>query len=204
MSATRREIIVASGNRGKLREITELLSDMPLTLSGLRDHWDPPPDIPETGATFEENARLKAKWVHERTGVWALADDSGLEVDALRGAPGVYSARYAGEGAGDEANLRKLLKEMEGVPEQSRTARFRCVVVLMAAADLAYVAQGVCNGRIVGEPCGSNGFGYDPVFVPDGFRRTFAQLDEGVKNAISHRGKALVNLRKELVRLDEL
>lgn len=204
MNATSREVIVATGNRGKLREILEILSDMPLNLTGLRDHWNPPPDIPETGSTFEENARLKAAWVHERTGLWSLADDSGLEVDALQGAPGVYSARYAGEGAGDEANLRKLLQQMDGVPDERRTARFRCVVVLMSGPDRVYVAQGVCDGRIVREPAGTNGFGYDPVFVPDGFRRTFAQLDEGVKNAISHRGKALVNLRKELVRLDEL
>ncbi|MBD3241432.1 MAG: RdgB/HAM1 family non-canonical purine NTP pyrophosphatase [Chitinivibrionales bacterium] len=204
MSAKGQNVIVATGNLGKLREIGEILSDMPLVITSLRDHWDPLPQIPETGSTFEENARLKAAWVHERAGEWSLADDSGLEVDALDGAPGVYSARYAGEGAGDEANLRKLLEQMDTVSEEQRTARFRCVVVLMTAPDRVYVAQGVCNGRIVREPLGAKGFGYDPVFVPDGFSHTFAQLDQGVKNAISHRGKALMNLRKELVRLDEL
>jgi XTP/dITP diphosphohydrolase len=197
-----RTVIVATANKGKQREIAQLLTGFPFEPVPLAQRLSPVPAIPETGATFEENARMKASWVFERTGEWSLADDSGLEVDALNGAPGVRSARYAGEGAGDEANLRKLLDALVAVPAERRTARFCCVVVLTAGADSVLVARGVCNGTIIDAPRGTGGFGYDPVFVPDGFRHTFAELDEGVKNAISHRGKALLNLRKELVRLD--
>jgi XTP/dITP diphosphohydrolase len=198
-----RTIIVASGNRGKVREIGQILADLQVSLVALGDRFSPAPSIPETGDTFEANARQKASWVYERTREWVLADDSGLEVDALGGAPGVRSARYAGEGAGDRANLEKLLAALKGVPAECRTARFRCAMALVDATGGVHIASGVCNGRIIGAPQGVGGFGYDPVFVPDGFHRTFAQLDEGVKNAISHRGKALLNLRKELVRLND-
>jgi len=196
-----RTVIVASANKGKLREIAQLLAGFPFDAIPLAQRMQPVPAIPETGATFEENARMKAAWVFERTGEWALADDSGLEVDALDGAPGVHSARYAGDGAGDAANLRKLLAALAAVPAEQRAARFRCVIALMTGPGAVLVASGVCNGRIIDTPRGSAGFGYDPVFVPDGFTHTFAELDEGVKNAISHRGKALLNLRKELVGL---
>jgi XTP/dITP diphosphohydrolase len=193
-----RQIIVASGNAGKFREIREILHDLPLQLTSLADHWSPVPDIPETGDTFLENARQKAAWVFARRGVWTLADDSGLEVDALGGEPGVKSARYAGAGAGSEANNRKLLAALKEVPPERRTARFRCVIVLMTAADSYFTAQGVCEGRIIGAPRGDHGFGYDPLFVADGFDRTFAELEAAEKNPVSHRGGALQVLRRHL------
>lgn len=196
------EVIVASGNAGKVREIGEILADQPYALSSLRDHWSPVPDIPETGATFEENARLKASWVYAQKQVWAMADDSGLEVDALNGEPGVLSARYAGDGATDAQNLQKLLDALHGVEEPQRTARFRCVVALMIGADETVIAEGRCEGYIVEQPRGDGGFGYDPVFVPEGFTHTFAELDQDTKNAISHRGKALRALRGKLVHRD--
>ena len=192
------EIIVATGNRGKMREIAEWLSDFPYSLSSLKQHFNPPPRIPETGATFEDNALAKARWVYTRTGIWALADDSGLEVDCLDGRPGVHSARYAGENATDQQNLDKLLDALKDVPAQKRTARFRCVIALITDNGETYTATGLCTGRIGSTPRGTNGFGYDPVFVPTGFSATFGELDSGIKQSISHRGKALLNLRKHL------
>jgi XTP/dITP diphosphohydrolase len=200
MNITPRRLIAATGNAGKLREIRQILADLPFEITSLRDHWTPVPDIPETGSTFAENARRKAAWVFGRTGVWTLADDSGLEVDALDGEPGVLSARYSGEGASDEANVRKLLDRLAGVPPAERTAQFHCVMVLMIGPSECIVTEGICRGRITEEPAGTAGFGYDPVFVPDGFRGTFAQLDSGVKNAVSHRAKALLRMRKEIAR----
>ncbi|MBN2036416.1 MAG: RdgB/HAM1 family non-canonical purine NTP pyrophosphatase [Chitinispirillaceae bacterium] len=196
-------IIVASGNSGKLREIAEILRDLPYELSSLRDHFTPLPAIPETGTTFLENALQKATWVFERTGIWALADDSGLEVDALDGAPGVHSARYAGPGADAAANNRKLLTQLERVPLSGRTARFTCVVVLVSSSNAYYHATGVCEGRIIEAPRGVQGFGYDPLFVPDGYDRTFAELPADEKHHISHRGKALAQLRRFLNARDE-
>jgi XTP/dITP diphosphohydrolase len=194
-----RTIILATGNTGKVREFSELLSDFPLRLTSLRDHFNPLPEIPETGSTFEENSRIKAAWVFDRTGEFALADDSGLEVDFLNGEPGVRSARYAGERATDAANLEKLITALRDAGPSQRTARFRCVITLITARNRMRTAAGVCEGHIGFEAQGVNGFGYDPVFIPHGFSSTFAQLDPGIKNLISHRGKALLNLRKEFV-----
>ncbi|MBN1131001.1 MAG: RdgB/HAM1 family non-canonical purine NTP pyrophosphatase [Chitinispirillaceae bacterium] len=191
-------IIVATGNQGKLGEIREILHGLPFSLTSLADHWDPVPVIPETGDTFLENARQKAAWVFERMGTWTLADDSGLEVDVLGGAPGVKSARYAGLDGNSAKNNRKLLRELDGVDFPLRTARFKCLVVLMTAADAYYSAEGVCEGRIIHIPRGNGGFGYDPLFVPEGFDRTFAEIGPLEKNAISHRGKALERLRRYL------
>jgi XTP/dITP diphosphohydrolase len=191
------EIIVATGNQGKMREIAEWLSDFPYSLSSLRQHFNPPPRIQETGATFEENALAKARWVHTRTGIWSLADDSGLEVDCLDGRPGVYSARYAGENATDQQNLNKLLEALKDVPLDKRTAQFRCVIALITDDGGTYTASGLCRGRIGSALRGTNGFGYDPVFIPTGFSATFGELDSGIKQSISHRGKALLNLRKQ-------
>lgn len=195
-----RSIIVATGNAGKLREIRELLAGLPLDLSSLADHWNPVPQIPETSATFLGNALIKAEWVFNRKqgAVWALADDSGLEVDALHGAPGVTSARFAGERADTMANNKKLLALLDGVRPELRTARFRCVVVLKTASDAYYKAEGVCEGRIIEKPCGSGGFGYDPLFVPEGHACTFAELPAEEKHAISHRGKAFELVRRYL------
>jgi XTP/dITP diphosphohydrolase len=195
------QIILATGNKGKLREFADMLADFPVKLSALSDHFNPVPDIPETGSTFEENSRIKALWVFNKTGGWVLADDSGIEVDCLAGAPGVFSARYAGQGAGDAANLNKLLAAMEGIQEEKRTARFKCVITLVTGPDIVQVARGVCEGRIAFAPRGEGGFGYDPAFVPNGFHSTFGELDPRIKHAISHRGKALLNLRKEFVHI---
>jgi XTP/dITP diphosphohydrolase len=193
-----RDLIVATGNSGKLREIREILHDLPYALSSLSDRWNPVPSIPETGDTFLANARQKAAWVFGRTGIWTIADDSGLEVDALGGAPGVKSARYAGKNGDSRANNEKLLQALSSTPDGQRTARFKCVVVLMTSSDAFYSAEGSCRGRIIDTPRGTEGFGYDPLFVPDGFGQTFSELQSSAKHAISHRGKALKQLRRYL------
>lgn len=194
------KLVLASGNRGKAAELAALLA--PLGWELVSQAALGVAEIDETGTTFEANALLKARHAAAATGLPALADDSGLEVDALGGAPGVRSARYAGSG-GDAANLAKLLRELDAVPAAGRTARFRCVLAFVAsAADPApLIARGAWEGRIAREPRGSNGFGYDPVFlVPgpaDGDERTAAELSPALKNERSHRGQAL----RELLRL---
>jgi XTP/dITP diphosphohydrolase len=206
------EIVIATGNKGKLREIGELLSDLPVTLFSLADYWNQVPAIPETGSTFLENAQIKATWVLKAFAEmpaafisdttfrwkdkWVLADDSGLEVDALDGMPGVRSARFAGEGADYEANNRKLLELLADVASERRTARFTCVAVLYSSAKSYFSAVGTCEGTIAFTPRGVKGFGYDPLFVPAGFSRTFAELEPDEKHAISHRGKALEKVKK--------
>jgi XTP/dITP diphosphohydrolase len=194
------EILIATGNTGKVREIGQIFAAYPVRFTSLKDHWKEIPLIPETGATFLENARMKAQWVVSRKGVWTLADDSGLEVDALGGRPGVFSARYAGENAGALANNRKLLENLSGIPLGKRTARFRCAVVLMGP-DGEFSAEGTCEGAIGFVPEGDGGFGYDPLFIPDGFDRTFAEMDSESKHAISHRGRALNVLKKNMEQL---
>jgi len=191
-------IIVATGNLGKLREILEICAGLPFEITSLKDHWNPVPVIPEDGETFLENALLKADWVFNKTGTVALADDSGLEVDFLNGAPGVRSARFAGEHANDAENLAKLLAALADCPIEKRTARFKCVMALRFSRTDKVVDEGVCEGTIDISPRGTDGFGYDPVFVPAGYSQTFAELDSSSKNAISHRGKALAALRRSL------
>jgi XTP/dITP diphosphohydrolase len=191
-------VIIASNNMGKLREIKEILSGAPLELSSLKDHFNPVPSIPENGSTFHENAAAKARWVFERKRIWTLADDSGLEVDFLNGLPGVKSARYAGEQASDNDMVKKLLTALADCPEEKRSARFRCVIVMKFSDSDEIVAEGACEGRIGFAPEGRNGFGYDPVFFPAGHEKTFAQLGADIKNVISHRGKALAALRRSL------
>jgi XTP/dITP diphosphohydrolase len=192
------KIIVATGNKGKLREIREICSGLPFEITSLSDHFNPVPVIPEDGATFLENAQQKARWVYSRTRLWSLADDSGLEVDFLGGLPGVRSARYAGERATDAQRIEKLLAACEKCPPDRRTARFRCVVVCKCGDTDEVVGEGTCEGRIGYGPKGTDGFGYDPVFLPSGYARTFAELASQEKNAISHRGKALAALRRIL------
>lgn len=189
-------VVLASGNAGKLREFARMLADSGIELLPQSD-FDVEPAA-ETAPTFIENALAKARHVCERTGLPAIADDSGLEVDALDGAPGVYSARFAG-GAGDEANNRKLLAALEGVPTAQRTARFRAVLVFLRhAKDPApVIAEAVWEGRIAESPRGDDGFGYDPLFeLADG--RTSAELSADEKNRLSHRGRALAELRRRL------
>jgi len=192
-------IVLASGNRGKLRELSQLMAPMgfDLTPQGALGIETPP----ETGTTLEANALLKARFAAERSGLPALADDSGIEVDALNGRPGVFSARYAGEGASDEENLRKLLSELQGVPAHQRTARYRCVIVLVQNAldENPVIARGTWGGRIALGPRGTGGFGYDPIFIPDGLHCTSAEMSSEMKNAVSHRGQALREIERETI-----
>jgi XTP/dITP diphosphohydrolase len=190
-------LLLATTNRGKLRELRAILAGVPVELVGLEDAGPgPPPEVEETGATFLENARIKARAYAAWSGLAAVADDSGLEVDALGGAPGVHSARYAGPGADDRANLDKLLLELAGVPPERRGARFRCSAVLAEpGGERQWHADAAWEGRIIEAPRGSNGFGYDPVFLPAGWDRTSAEVDEATKDAASHRGMAFRALR---------
>jgi XTP/dITP diphosphohydrolase len=182
-------IVLATSNEGKARELSNLLHGLAHRVEFLRAH----PEIqlpPETGSTYRENALAKARAVHDALRVPALGDDSGLEVDGLQGAPGLLSARYAGPNASDRANIDRLLHAMKGTPPERRSARFRCVLALVGASDTPIVVEGVCEGRILGEPRGSGGFGYDPVFVPEGESLTFAELSRERKDLLSHRGRA--------------
>jgi XTP/dITP diphosphohydrolase len=189
-------LLLASANPGKLRELRAILRGLPVALVGLADAGaGEPPEVAETGATFLDNALEKARAYAAWSGLAAVADDSGLEVDALGGAPGVHSARYAGEGAGDRANLDKLLAELAGVPPERRTARFRCAAVLVDRDLGEWHAEGTWEGRLLEGPRGTGGFGYDPVFVPDGWDRTSAEVDPATKDAASHRGRAFRALR---------
>lgn len=191
------EIIVATQNAGKVAEFKAALTGLPYKVLSLAD-LGKFPEAPEQGATFAENASFKAQFYARLTGKLCLADDSGLEVDYLRGEPGVYSARYAGEYASDQDNNKKLLEQLIGVPPEKRTARFRCVLVLADAEKLWYTADGAVEGVILTEARGTSGFGYDPLlFVPE-LDRTFAEMSPEEKNQISHRGRALKKLVAQL------
>lgn len=192
-------VVLASGNVGKIREIQAILAGHPIVPQSAFQVAD----IDETGKTFVENAILKARNASAHSGLPAIADDSGLVVDALHGAPGVYSARYAGLGASDPDNVDKLLKELAGVPFERRTARFVCLIVFVEHADdpCPVIAQGVWEGRILEQAAGENGFGYDPVFWVPEFDCSSAELAPEVKNAVSHRGKALKILAARAERL---
>ncbi len=185
-------ILLATQNLGKVKELQELLTGEELEVISLADleDWE---EIEETGSTFAENAALKARVAAERTGLITIADDSGLEVDALNGAPGVNSARYAGTPKDDQKNNEKLLAELEGVAEEERTARFRCALVIALPSGEEYLTEGIVEGRILTEPRGREGFGYDPLFYLPDFGRTMAQLNLSQKNKISHRAQAFRN-----------
>ncbi len=193
-------IVLASSNPGKLRELAALLAPLRLELLAQADLGIAPPE--ETGTTFRENALLKARHAAQHAALPALADDSGLEVDAMGGRPGVHSARYAGAGASDTANLERLLQELQATPDGERTARYQCVIACVHRADdpQPLIATGTWAGRIVRVPVGGGGFGYDPVFVPAGETCTAAQLSAARKNAISHRALALHALIAGLAR----
>jgi XTP/dITP diphosphohydrolase len=191
-------IAIASRNRHKLREIERICADWPVTWLTVDDHEGPWPDVEETGATYLDNALLKARAVANALGVAALADDSGIEVDALGGGPGPRSARYAGEHATDEENLRQLIRAVAGVPAGGRTARYRCSAVLAHPGGDELDAEGDCEGMLVGAGKGSGGFGYDPIFVPVGWDRTMAELTPEEKDRISHRGRAFRALRERV------
>ena len=190
--STLQKIVLASGNPGKIREIQAILADHPIVPQSAFNVVD----AEETGSTFVENAILKARNAALHCQLPAIADDSGLVVDALNGAPGVISARYAGVGASDQDNVDKLLQELEGVPDELRTARFICVMVFMEHANdpCPVIAQGVWEGRILDHAVGENGFSYDPVFWVPERQCASAQLSAEVKNSLSHRGQALKKL----------
>lgn len=181
------KLLIATRNKHKLDEFRKLFGAHVEIASAL--DFPHLPDVEEDGDTFEANAVKKAATLARATGLWALADDSGLAVDALDGQPGVFSARYAGEPTDYHANNRKLLKELAGVAD--RRARFVCVMALSDPKGRAKTVRGTCEGRIIHETRGAHGFGYDPLFVPDGFEQTFAELGDEIKNSISHRANAL-------------
>jgi XTP/dITP diphosphohydrolase len=185
------KVVLASGNAGKVREFAALLAARDIEVIPQTDFGIVTPA--ESGATFLDNALLKARHAASASGLPALADDSGIEVDALEGRPGVWSARYAGEQASDAANMALLLRELAGVPDERRTARYRCVLVLVRdAADPApLIASGVWEGRVLRAPRGAEGFGYDPLFQPEGLAISAAQLPAAQKNHLSHRAQAL-------------
>jgi non-canonical purine NTP pyrophosphatase (RdgB/HAM1 family) len=196
-------LLLGSGNPGKIRELRCLLQDLKFDLRDLTE-VAPTTEVRETGNTFEENASLKAIGYARQTKLLTLADDSGLEVDALRGGPGVLSARYGGEGASDLERTGKLLAQIASVSDDQRTARFVSVVAIAdETARIIQVAMGICQGRLAREPRGSAGFGYDPIFVPDGYDRTFGELPAVIKNQISHRARALGQARNFLRSLTE-
>lgn len=187
-------IVLATGNQGKVKELSALLAQHQIEIVPQSDFNVP--DVAETGTTFIENAIIKARHAAKITGLPAIADDSGLEVDALNGAPGIYSARYAGSDADDQQNNQKLLNALKDVPTEKRTARFHCVLVYMRHSDdpTPIVCHGVWEGSIINEPIGEQGFGYDPLFWQADLNMTSAQLPRDLKNKLSHRGKALAEL----------
>ncbi len=196
------DLMIATRNEGKLREISLLLADLPMRLRSFAD-FPRVQEAEETGATFAENATLKARVCAVQTKLLTLADDSGLEVDALGGRPGIYSARYAGSDATDKERIERLLVELGGVHDEKRRARFVCAMAVAdPATNLLRVFTGICEGRIAHEPRGAGGFGYDPVFIPEAYTQTFGELPAHVKEQISHRTRALdavVNFLRERV-----
>lgn len=193
-------IVLASGNRGKLREIQAVLANQAYILHPQSEYEVE--DAEETGLSFVENALIKARHAAQVTGLPAMADDSGIEVDYLNGAPGIYSARYAGEPCDDQANNDKLLDALRGVPFDQRTARFQCVIVLLRHAldSMPLICTGTWDGFIMDAEAGNNGFGYDPLFYVPDYKCTSAELDPEQKNRISHRGQALRKLSTDIAK----
>lgn len=191
-------IVAASRNKHKIEEIEAITKKFGMSIISRDEAGVPPVEIVEDGETFEENSFKKADEIMKLCGKITLADDSGLMVDYLCGAPGVYSARFAGEDGNDEKNNDKLLKLLDGVPAKGRTAKFVSVITMVYPDGTVLSARGECPGRIITVPTGDGGFGYDPLFVPDGYEKTFAQLTPEEKNAISHRAAALTELEKLL------
>lgn len=190
----RRTLVLATNNSGKVQELARLLAALPLEVISASQALGKPFHVDETGSSFRDNAVLKARAAAEATGHWALADDSGLEVDALGGRPGVWSARYAGEGASDADNNARLLQELSGVEHAARTARFRCVIALAKPGGQVETVSGEAEGLILQSPRGDAGFGYDPLFEVPRLGLTFAELTGPQKDALSHRGQALEKL----------
>ncbi|MBB6213966.1 XTP/dITP diphosphohydrolase [Anaerosolibacter carboniphilus] len=194
-------MVIASKNKHKLEEIKDILGELPLVVQSMDEVGLSHLEVVEDGETFEENSMKKAKEIMALTGRIAIADDSGLEVDALNNQPGVYSARFSGEGATDQKNNVKLLKMMEDIPFEKRTARFVSVISVAFPSGKEIVVRGECEGIIGFEEKGSHGFGYDPLFIVPEYNRTFSELGAEIKNKISHRAKALEKLKREFVRV---
>lgn len=194
-----KQIVLATKNQGKIKEMRALLAPLHIEVLSLAD-FASIKDAEENGKTFCDNAIIKAKYYYSHTHVACLADDSGLEVDALDGRPGVYSARYSGEGATDESNNQKILSEMKQVAIENRTARFRCAMALVDG-DMTLTTDGTCEGILLDELRGEGGFGYDPLFYVPRFKRTLAELTSDEKNAISHRGQAVRKMADKIAKL---
>lgn len=192
------KIVAATGNKHKIEEIESITKKFGMNVITKAEAGVGDLEVEETGTTFEENSLIKAEAIMKATGMPAIADDSGLEADALNGAPGVYSARFSGEGATDESNNAKLLKLMENIPDDERSARFVSVVTLCFPDGTVVAARGECPGTLRRSPRGNGGFGYDPLFVPVGYDKTYAEISAEEKNIISHRAKALGILRMKL------
>ncbi|MEN2994199.1 MAG: XTP/dITP diphosphatase [Thermodesulfovibrio sp.] len=193
------KIVIASRNVKKTEELRRILEGVEINLLSIND-FPELEEVEEDGVTFEENALKKARYVCQKTGLPAISDDSGLEVEALGGKPGVRSARYAGERATDEDNIKKLLKDLEGVPLEKRNARFVCCIALVFPNGQEYIFWGYVKGTITESPRGNYGFGYDPVFIPEGFQKTFAEMEPYEKDKISHRREALNKLKDFLLK----
>jgi XTP/dITP diphosphohydrolase len=194
------EIVVATNNRHKFEEISAILKGVPVRLITLSDYPDAP-ELKEEGETYADNAVHKARTIARFTGKWALGDDTGLEVDALNGQPGLFSARFAGEGVTFADNRRKLLRLMESVPTEKRTATFRTVLALVSPSGVTHVAEGVLRGRIADRERGTAGFGYDAVFDLPELGKTYAELSSEEKNRISHRARAVQKIREHLEKI---
>ncbi len=198
MTKNETELLIASKNAGKTKELKELLIGLPVQIICL-DAFPNITEPKETGANFTENAVLKAKYYALQTKLWALADDSGLKVEALNGAPGVFSARYAGENATAEEKIEKILQELNNIKD--RRARFVCMMAIAdETGEIKFVADGICDGTIALNASGANGFGYDPIFIPDGFSQTFGELSDQIKRKISHRARAADKIIQHLRR----
>lgn len=189
-----KHILIASRNKGKIEEFKKLFQKFNIPVESLYDLREDVPEVEETGTTFKENARLKAEQIAALLNRPVIADDSGLVIDALNGEPGVYSARYAGEKATDDENNEKVLNRLKQTPIDNRTARFVAVLALAIPNEETIFTEGICEGRIAFSPSGLNGFGYDPIFIPEGYDITFAELSNEEKNEISHRSDALKKL----------
>lgn len=189
------KLLVATNNQGKLKEFNEILGELGIECVSLKE-MGISADVEETGTTFLENALLKAKAIYHIAKIPTISDDSGLMVDALSGEPGVYSARYAGEPSDDQKNMDKLLWNLQG--EKNRIARFKSVIAAVFSEEDILVSEGECEGVIIDEKRGDNGFGYDPIFYVESMKKTFAQMTDGEKNSLSHRGNAIRNLKEQL------
>lgn len=192
------ELLIGTTNAAKIAELVELFNDLPIKVRGLADlnHFV---DVEETGSTFHENASIKAAEYAQQHGFYTLADDSGIEVEALGNAPGVLSARYGGEKIGFDEKIRLLLHELDAIPDAGRRARFVCAMsIANPTGQVAFSAEGICEGKLAYEPRGTNGFGYDPIFIPNGYDLTFGELDGVTKQQISHRARAAAKIIRYL------